>query len=284
MVVPGEPSRSGVISALKGAPPFVVDDDDRNARPPASKQDIETMSAWIAQGCPDDPTPARGAFSAEAAAGVTVSDNDHVLYWRGVDFFFLPTLSSPETKPHVSRLHMLAFFKWKESYVLGGSASVWEDYMAAPDVQESFKYVRHHYTRLIEAAYGTSQDNLFDALWKFGANLLPPDPQIAIPSRRTMNSPYDWFFWAPYIDMSLRVGDAGDADLRLARAWQVGIAADGLMRGRLVIPDFDASQPDVDQKVKAAFETSQKDDLLTGARSRAKAFPDSPFFEGWPNP
>ena len=282
MVVPGEPGRSGLISALKGAPPFVDIGDDPKARPLASGQDIETISTWIAQGCPDNYAARdRGAVASEA---VTVSDNDHVLYWRGVDFFFLPTLSSAETKPHVNRLHMLAFFKWKETHLLGGSATAWADYMALPDVQESFKYVRHHYQRLIEEAYGASQDNLFDALWKFGANLLPPDPQVAIPSRRTMNSPYDWFFWAPYIDMSLRVGDSGDADLRLARAWQVGIAADGLKRGRLVIPDFDANDASVDQKVKTAFEMAQKDDLLTKIRSRAEAFPGSPFFQGWPSP
>jgi hypothetical protein len=284
MVVPGEPGRSGVMSALKGAPPFTLDNDAPNARPPASEQDIATVSTWIARGCPDEPASAMGTFSA-AAAGVTISDNDHVQYWRGVDFFFLPGLSSPETNQHVGRIHILAFFKWKESHLLGGGANAWEDYMAAPNVPESFKYVRHHCTRLIEEAYGSSQDNLFDSLWKFGANLLPPDPQGGvIPDRRTMNSPYDWFFWVPYIDMSLRASDAGDADLRLARAWQVGIAADGLKRGRLIIPDFDANDPGVDQKVKATFETSQKDDLLAGMRSRAEAFPTSPFFDGWPGP
>lgn len=282
MIVPGEPNRSGVISALQGTPPFGVDNDS-DARSTASRQDIETISTWIVQGCPDDPAAPESDTFAGAAVGVTVSDNDHVVYWRGVDFFFLPTLSSPETKPHVNRLHMPAFFKWKESYLLGGSANVWEGYMAEPNVQESFRYVRHHYTRLINEAYGSSQENLFDSLWKFGADLLPPDPQGGIiPDERRMNSPYDWFFWVPYIEMSLRISDMGDADLRLARAWQVGIAADGLIRGRLVIPEFEASDSDVDQKVKTKFGTSQKDELLAGIRARANAFPQSPHFGGWP--
>jgi hypothetical protein len=138
MVVPGEPGRSGVMSALKGAPPFALAGDDPRARPPASGQDIETISTWIAQGCPDDPAPPSAAFSA-AAAGITVSDDDHVLYWRGVDFFFLPGLASPETEPHVRRMHMPAFFAWKASHLLGQGPNVWDDYMAVPGIQESFR-------------------------------------------------------------------------------------------------------------------------------------------------
>ena len=45
-----------------------------------------------------------------------------------------------------------------------------------------------------------------------------------------MNSIDDWFLWVPYVDMSLRSAAHTDADIRLARAWQVGIAADGLLR------------------------------------------------------
>lgn len=286
MVVPGEPGKSWLMGALKGNPPFAVDDDDLTARPPASEKDIEIISSWIADGCPDVFTAPSGASAHTfgITGGVSVSDADHVRYWRGVDFFFLPGLSSAETGTHVARMHMSAFFAWKASHLLGGDAGVWETYIAKPEFQESFAYVRHHYTRLIEEAYGSSQDNLFDSLWKFGANLLPPDPQVAIPSRRTMNSQLDWFFWVPYIEMSLRVADTGDADLRLGRAWQVGIAADGLIRNRFVIPEFDAGDPAVEQTVKASFETSQPDVLIAGMQSRAQNFETSPFFSGWPGP
>lgn len=278
MVVPGEPDRSGLLSVLSGRPPFALSGDDPGIRPHASRQDIETIRAWIAAGCPDAPGLEGLAVS---PAGATVSDDAHVLYWRGVDFFFLPGLSSPETGTHVGRMHVRAFRPWHASRI-EGQAGIWDAYMAQADVQESFRYIRLHQTRLIEAAYAASQDNLLNSFWKFGGNLLPLDPQTAIPPQRTMNSPYDWFFWAPYIDMSLQAADAGDADLRLARAWQVGIAADGLLRRRIPIAEFDATDPLVQQKVTDAFQAAAQADLSAGILTRAQAFTASPFFDGWP--
>ena len=295
VVVLDYPERSLLVHGLKGNVPFNGDASDRNDRarslcmaaeqPAASSHDIETISNWIAQGCPDDRSGVTAAGLALGAA-VTVDDAAHVRFWRSVDFFFLPGLSSEETGEHVGRLHMRAFGPWKASNILGQSANVWEGYINQADVQESFRYIRLHQTRLIEDAYGESQDNLFDSLWKFGGNLLPPDPQIQIPPRRTMNSPFDWFWWIPYLETSLRANDLQESDLRLARAWQVGIVADGLIRGRLAIPDFNAGDPNLETKVKAAFENAQKDDLIDGMINRAVRFADFPGFPfpEWPQP
>ena len=67
----------------------------------------------------------------------------------------------------------------------------------------------------------------------------------------TMNGIGDWFSWAPYLDASLRAPDVQPMDVDLARGWQIGIVADGLVRTdedrpegqRMPIPDFTAADP-----------------------------------------
>ena len=71
-----------------------------------------------------------------------------------------------------------------------------------------------------------------------------------------MNGVGDWLSWSPYLDVTLRASDAQAADVDLALGWQVGIAADGLLRTdadrpekqRMPIPDFEASDPDLKLK------------------------------------
>ncbi len=296
IIEPGAPEKSPLIGAMRGSTPYGSERSQKSndqmwlclaaEQPAATKEDIEFVSNWIAQGCPDEhPTAEVRAL----AIVENVDDETHVKYWRSIDFFFLPSLASPETRDHVLRLHMDAFGPWKASNILDQGADAWNNYMNRADVQESFRHVRFHQTRIIEDFYGTSQDNLLDSLWKFGGDLLPPDPQIGIPPKRTMNSPYDWFWWIPYLEMSLRAGDATESDIRLARAWQVGIIADGLVRGRLDIPEFQATDPSLEQNVKAAFENTQPDELVQGMVARGVRFAKDPgfppfLFPDWPQP
>lgn len=274
----GDPEQSNLVRALKGIAPFGIDVEPRPdgafmrrmpaGQAPASAQDIDIISGWIEQGCPDESSP---ALASALIAGP--GDDTHVRYWRSIDFFFLPGLASPETEAHVRKLHLPeAFGAWMATNVQGQAANIWPDYMARADVQESFRFVRFHQRRLIADFYDASQDSVLDSLWKFGGNLLPNDPQTQIPPQRTMNSPNDWFFWIPYLEMSLRADDISDLDRHLGRAWQVGIVADGLLRQRLQITDFDPTDPVLDQTVKSAFENAEPGDLIAGMIARARTF------------
>jgi hypothetical protein len=248
-------------------------------QPPATPADIELIEQWIKDGCPDARAAdgiARMAPAVTAAA--VVNDDTHVRYWRGIDLFFLPGLSSPETSGHVGRMHVQAFRAWSRSNLQGESADVWRDFMARADVKTSFDYIRLHQQRMIQDFYGASQDNLLDSLWKFGGDLLPRDPNSgALPEHR-MNGVTDWLVWIAYIDMSLRSTTRTDADIRLARAWQVGIAADGLLRKdlerpqRMPIPEFNENDPNIKTVVMNAYANASVDDLISGMQRRARDF------------
>jgi hypothetical protein len=76
-----------------------------------------------------------------------------------------------------------------------------------------------------------------------------------------MNAVLDWFYWVPYVDASLSASDAQAIDLDLARGWQIGIVADGLLRTdnerpaehRMPISDFTAGDPALRSKVVAKY-------------------------------
>lgn len=284
------PEESLLVRALKGNMSAEGGDSSRlclaTELPAALTADVELVSNWITQGCPDTETVV-AAMAEPAGAPAAVDDNVHVEYWRSIDYFFLPSLASPETREHVVRLHMGAFGRWKASKILGDPSDPWTDFVSDPDVQASFEHVRLHQRRIIDAYYGVSQNNLFDSLWKFGGNLLPLDPQADIPPNRTMNSQYDWFWWIPYLELSLTADDMTEVDLQLGRAWQVGIIADGLVRGRLEIPDFDKTDPDLETNVKAAFAETDAAlliDLMTSRTDRFARNPGFPSSLGWPRP
>ena len=185
IVVPGRPEESNLLRAMQGS---LADRDTANrlgidllralfrqVRMPA--RDVALFEAWIREGCPEvasDMTEA--AEAAKAAKAKAATDDTHVAYWRAIDDFFLPGLASPETVPHVNRMHFAALERWLPALLLGGELSSWTSYLAQPDVSESFSYVRHHQRRLIEEFYGSSQANILDSLWKFGGSLLPVDP------------------------------------------------------------------------------------------------------------
>lgn len=293
IVTVGDPGASNLVRALRGQAPFGSDLDDPPpdaflrrmpaGRPPASEEDIALIEGWISSGCPEmaEELGRDGPEFAAAARGAAADDDDlHVRYWRAVDDFFLPGLSSEETAIHVGRMHAQAFLAWRPSELLGRPGPTWEDYLARPENRESFEYVRHHQRRLLAESYGGAQGPVLDSSWKFGGNLLPPDPLSRARPQHTMNGPVDWFLWLPHLDATLRAGDASDADLALARGWQVGIIADGLLRtdpdrppnGRIPIPDFDPADPDPKQTALADWSGADAARLRAKMLARARDF------------
>jgi hypothetical protein len=290
LVVVGDPEASNLVRSLRGLAPFGSDLPDPPpdsfmrrmpaGRPPASEEDIALIEGWIRAGCPDEPTRAAEQPDIVAREILLVDDDLHVRYWRAVDDFFLPGLSSEETLVHVGRMHVMAFQAWRASVLLGGPESVWTDYLARPENRESFAYIRHHQRRLLLEFYEGSQDGYFDSIWKFGGNLLPADPLSHARPQHTMNSVNDWFFWVAHLDATLRADDVSDLDLGLARGWQVGIVADGLLRTdadrppgrRIPIPDFDPMAPDLKQTVSAAWSAANPAELRAKMLVRARDF------------
>jgi hypothetical protein len=291
LVVVGDPEASNLVRALRGLAPFGSDLPDSPpdsfirrmpaGRPPASEEDMALIEGWIRAGCPDEPTQAAERAEVTVPEILIVDDDLHVRYWRAVDDFLHPALSSEETRLHVGRMHFAAFQIWAAFALLDEPESVWTDYLAQPENRESFAYVRLHQRRLLLEFYKGSQDALFDSIWKFGGNLLPEDPLSGKRPQHTMNGTRDWFFWVAHLDATLRAEDVSDLDLGLARGWQVGIVADGLLRtdadrppeDRIPIPDFDPADPDLKQTVSAAWSAANPAELQAKMLARARDFP-----------
>ena len=279
IIVDGDPEASNLVRALRGLPPFGSDlvppppgafipRMPAGGLPPASEEDIARIEQWIRDGCPEmRPT---GGGHREPMAAALVTDQTHVEYWRAVDDFFLPNLSTEETAIHVGRMHVAAFQTWAGFAIQGDPLSVWEGHLADTEVWESFEYVRHHQRRLIIEFYGGGGAPLFESLWRFGGDLLPLDPDSNALPKHTMNGVLDWFFWVPQLDATLRQAEIDDTDLDLARAWQMGIVADGLVRDRFEITEFSATDPDLPTTVKEAFWDGTPEELVAGMISRAQ--------------
>lgn len=280
VLVVGDPERSNLVRALRGLPPFGLDVTPRPAGarmrrmpaglPPAAESDIAIIEGWIRQGCPEEAPQAEVMMISARLP----TDDTHVKFWRAFDNFFLPGLSSEETLRHVGPMHMPALEAWIGQAIFGDPPDGWLSYLS--ENRESFEYVRHHHHRLIREYYGSSQQNLFDSMWKFGGNLLPVDPQSRARPTHTMNGIPDWFNWLPYMDGSLRAPDRSDADLALARAWNVGIVADGLLRTdserpaemRMPITDFRANDPDLQANVYRTYASAAVPDLVQAMLKR----------------
>jgi hypothetical protein len=138
-------------------------------------------------------------------------------------------------------------------------------------------YLREHQLRILHSFYGSplSQRDVFDSLWRFGANLLPPDPNSSGPARHTMNSSGDWFNWPAFLEWMLRVEGGVEDHLVLARAWHVGLIADGLVRvdrpprDRIRISDFTAGQPDLFAAASTMYAGMGAEALLADTVRRA---------------
>jgi hypothetical protein len=85
-----------------------------------------------------------------------------------------------------------------------------------------------------------------------------------------MNSPADWFNWSPFLDAILRMDNLNAGNLLLARAWQIGLVADGLLRtdkdrppnDRVIISDFQANDPALFDAVVARYGQADANDML----------------------
>lgn len=257
LIVVGQPESSPLVQALRGAASGPIRAYFGSAR--AEAGDLAVIEEWIRDGCPEVGAQLGAArFTGAEEAG----DEQHTAYWRAIDFFFHPSLASPTTREHVLRLHGAALTEWLPTMLFETDPARWPNYLAQANVAESFEHVRHHQRRLLQEYY-YSQEDILDSLWKFGGSLLPTDPMHPLPPiiHHRMNGVLDWFFWVPYVDATLRAADAEAIDLELARGWQIGIVADGLLRtdderpegNRMPISDFTAGDPDLRSKVEAKY-------------------------------
>eukprot|EP01093_Parvamoeba_rugata_P004044 TRINITY_DN1559_c0_g1_i1.p2 TRINITY_DN1559_c0_g1~~TRINITY_DN1559_c0_g1_i1.p2 ORF type:complete len:196 (+),score=28.67 TRINITY_DN1559_c0_g1_i1:30-590(+) len=175
-------------------------------------------------------------------------------------------------------MHANALQQWIPSNLLDQNPSQWTNFLSKNETIESFEYIRLHQRRIIMEHYNDNPALLFDSLWKFGGNLLPIDPlSQALPNHR-MNGVLDWMYWIPYLDASLRATDITEIDLNLARGWQIGLIADGLLRtdserpnnSRMPINDFSEDDSNLKENVIAAFKKYDSKDLLSKMITRAK--------------
>jgi hypothetical protein len=95
-----------------------------------------------------------------------------------------------------------------------------------------------------------------------------------------MNSVQDWFWWVPYHFAALSANDAEEVDLILARGWQIGLVADGLIRDMsdrgagsavMPIPDFQPV-PDLRARAQATFANATPQQLMDQMLTRARAW------------
>lgn len=282
LIVVGRPEDSPLVQALRGTASGPVRDYFGPVR--AEAGDLAVIEQWIRDGCPEVAAQ-RGAARSRLTDAEAAGDDQHTAYWRAIDFLFQPSLAIQPTKDHVLQLHDDALLEWIPSMLTGADPTRWPTYLARPDVATSFAHVRHHQRRLLQEYYGGSQDRILDSLWKFGGNLLPIDPQHPLPpiQHHTMNGLKDWFWWVPYLDASLRAPDVEAVDLDLARGWQLGIVADGLLRTdagrpvgyRLPISDFSATDPDLRSKVVAKYIGADAPTLNTEMVRRAREARDA---------
>lgn len=277
----GDPAGSNLIRALRGLAPFGRDLQPRppgarfnrmpSRRPPAEEAYIAVLEQWIKSGCPEEAGEAFVMNAREMIENV-VDSARHVRFWREFDDFFLYKASA-ETKQHVFGFIGNSVPLWLNLALQDDDPAPWLSHISQPGVRESIDFIAYHHTRLIEAFYGPKppQEAVFDSFWQFGGNLLPDDPDSSGPNRHTMNSPADWFNWAPYLDAVLRM-DGGDANgLLVARAWHIGLVADGLLRAddkrppndRVRIFDFQSGDTELFAKVVERYASAPASDLLS---------------------
>jgi hypothetical protein len=276
IIVVGDPAGSNLVKALRGNAPFGRDLQPRpvgarinrmpSRRPPASKEDIEYIEKWITAGCPDG-----GPDVSDRLALDATDDKLDVRYWREFDDFFLYK-SSEETNRHVFGFIGNSVPVWLDFALQSTDLKLWTGHLKTPSVREDVDYILKHHIRLIELFYGSPPPaaRIFTSYWRFGGNLLPDDPDSSGSPRHTMNSPADWFNWSPFLDAILRMDNLNAGNLLLARAWQIGLVADGLLRtdkdrppnDRVIISDFQANDPALFDAVVARYGQADANDML----------------------
>jgi hypothetical protein len=276
LLVVGDPAGSNLVKALRGNAPFGRDVQPRpvgarinrmpSRRPPATKEDIEYIESWIQAGCPDGGPEVSDRLGLEAT-----DDQTHVRFWREFDDFFLYK-SSQETSGHVFGFIGTSVPIWQDYALRGKPLKQWTDHLKTPAVRQNVDYILKHHFRLMGLYFGSPPPpaRILESYWRFGGNLLPDDPGSSGSPRHTMNSPADWFNWSPFLDAILRIDSLNAGNLLLARAWQIGLVADGLLRtdsdrppnDRVKISDFQANDPALFENVVARYGQAGADDLL----------------------
>ena len=180
--------------------------------------------------------------------------------------------SSEETNRHVFGFIGNSVPVWLDFALQGTDLKLWTGHLKTPSVREDVDYILKHHIRLIELFYGSPPPaaRIFTSYWRFGGNLLPDDPDSSGFPRHTMNSPADWFNWSPFLDAILRMDNLNAGNLLLARAWQIGLVADGLLRtdkdrppnDRVIISDFQANDPALFDAVVARYGQADANDML----------------------
>jgi len=215
LLVVGDAASSNIVHALKGEKPFGTDLGTPGAmfrrmpagRPPVAPQDIDFISAWINDGCPDD-QPDDAVF--DSTAGGPVDPAVHNAYWREFDNWSM-FQATPEVTAAID-----AFF---------GSAPLWM----------SFAKDAKHYGEPIPLL------TVLDSFEAFGSASLPPDPERPQDPNHNMNGAGMWFFWSAFTDACLRISEGADFWEGFSRAILVGLLNDGLFRGRFSVNGFSAN-------------------------------------------
>ena len=286
LIVVGHPEKSVLFLVLRDGARGPLRAYFGDAR--AAVGDLAVIEQWIRTGCPE--VAARSGPARESLADVTeaAEDDQHTAYWRAMDVVFHPAVATQPTKGHVLLIHGVSLEEWVPTMLTGADLNRWPNYLALADVAESMAHVRHHQRRLLQEYYAGAQADVLDTHWKFGGSLLPIDPthplkpQMGVIHHR-MNGLLDWFFWVPYIDFTLRAPDVQTIDLDLARGWQVGIVADGLLRTdnerpvgqRMPIPDFTAGDPNLRANTMAKYAGMGAAGLIEEMVRRAKQARDA---------
>lgn len=284
LFVPGKIEDSAIMNALgqqnssnSRAENLLITAHFKNAK--LEEGDLAFLGRWISDGCPEVSIDA-GLQGFNQKAASIVEDMTHVKYWREIDGFFLPNHASEETKPHVIKMYGQAITAWVNTFITEEDSEQWARFAARPDVVESVSYIRHHQRRFIHEYYENTSSALFDSLWKFGGNLLPIDPLSLELPNHTMNGVSDWFHWSPYLMLTLSDPDVQAIDVELARAWQIGIVADGLLRSdsertgnnKMPISDFQLDDPNLFSSVSNKYKNAQIPELSSEMIRRGREF------------
>ena len=277
LIVVGKPEASPLVQALRGTAGGAIRAYFGTAR--AEAGDLVVLEQWIRDGCPDVTSQSRAA-SYRKDETEAATDNQHTAYWKAVDVLFHPALAVEPTRSHVLRLHGDALAQWLPTLLSGTDPAAWPNYLAQATVSAAFAHVRQHQRQLLQDHYFGEQADILDSLWKFGGSLLPTDPTHPLPPiiHHRMNGVLDWFFWVPYLDATLRAADVEPIDLALARGWQLGIVADGLLRTdderpvaeRMPISDFTTTDSDLRAKVAAKYSDMDAATMIGEMVRRAK--------------
>jgi hypothetical protein len=251
-----DPDESNLVKALEGRPPFGADltppppgaiyERMPLGYPPVPPERIAEIRAWIGAGCPDAP-PAAAAWVDDAAGG-PADPTTHVAFWRDFDNRSMYQ-ATPQTQDAIG-----VFFPAAESWMAFAKDPAqqpgWVAQLADPAVRDAVLWLEALQRDTVTDHYGRPVPllTLLDALEKFGADQLPPDPQRPQDPQHRMNGRGMWFYWSAFCDACLRLAPTqavipAEFWIGLGRGILLGLLNDGLVRGRFAVTGFPAGPP-----------------------------------------